>query len=669
MIRQTASLFISLITVSLLSTTMGWAAPDSPAVLLDTASHFTAPDGTDVLVAPGTYRIEQSAETQLRLVTDPPQPAIEIQATATTHEETVAAPLALAIAEEGQADEIHLVLLLPDGRGLDATGSLSGTRSRATRSQPINQFQMQQAMSQYQLLAKQRAFSSVLRVPPAVASAITPTKTVATSGPGKWITWNYLAMNHPVIVAKALAEVQAGQRPLASMSGLASPAELTEMLKTNWSAEVAQITPSRAAAMRQGGVTARGGLSAATTLAPTSANAPRAPMSPTTTLSPARATAQIQLPLPSRNLGSVWAGTRAMTVVSLTAPTDGYVRSRLNLNATNRHFRIVNAIAYTGAVARGKALEVSLTVPGGQYQDVVLDPDNPPAQISKAGFVIIPAKKGQRIDFTIVFEPVGLGMTPVGDNEATLELLGATWTVTASIRARFEGINFGIMAYAEQGHADTLTEQVVEMPIVITNALQQPVGGTIAAIQLPPGVTMESQGPQRFDIASQGSQRYPLRFRVTKAAQDGPAQPIIVSVSGAGVTRQVNLSLTIYHPTVFWCFGLCGDSLLGDIPGIDNNTNRDNDIRITEVNVWIRDDGNWGWDVAFGNFNAIDIGGTDVVFTVMFTQNGVVKDAIWPNIGRGSEMHGRARGHNWIRDNYLLAAETGVTFKFVGYEK
>ena len=131
MLRPTASLFIGLV-VSFLSTTMGWAAPEPPVVLLEQPSHFTAPDGADVLLAPGTYRVEQSAETQLRLVADPGQPSIEIQATATTHEETVATPLALAIAEEGQADEIHLVLLFPDGRGLDATGSLSGTRSRAT---------------------------------------------------------------------------------------------------------------------------------------------------------------------------------------------------------------------------------------------------------------------------------------------------------------------------------------------------------------------------------------------------------------------------------------------------------------------------------------------------------------------------------------------------------
>ncbi len=151
---------------SLLITAMGWAAPESPAVLLDRAVHFTSPDGSDLTVAAGTYRVEQSAETHLRLVAAPPQPAIEIQAIATTHEETVASPLALAIAAEGQEDEIHLVLLLPGGQGLDATGSFSGTRARAIAS-ALGRVQVQTAVVQ-----SKATTSPVPRVP-AAAAAIT----------------------------------------------------------------------------------------------------------------------------------------------------------------------------------------------------------------------------------------------------------------------------------------------------------------------------------------------------------------------------------------------------------------------------------------------------------------------------------------------------------------
>ena len=55
--------------------------------------------------------------------------------------------------------------------------------------------------------------------------------------PGTWITWNYLAMNHPEVVAQTFADVQAGKKPLSVLAAYASQPELNDMLKTNWSAE------------------------------------------------------------------------------------------------------------------------------------------------------------------------------------------------------------------------------------------------------------------------------------------------------------------------------------------------------------------------------------------------------------------------------------------------
>lgn len=446
MIGRPLSRAIGLVAVSLLSTTLAWAAPDSLAISIEQPSHFTAPDGTDVLVAAGTYRVEQSAETYLRLVAATPQPGLEIQATATRHEVTVASPLALAIAEEGQADEIHLVLLLPDGQGLDATGSFSGTRSRASRSQPISRFQIQQAMSQYQPLAQQRGYSSVLRVLPAAAAAMTPTETVVTSGPGNWVTWNYLAMHHPEIVAQALADVQTNRQPRTSIAGLASDVELNVMLKTDWTAEVNRLVTMGNASGPQARIKPRGLPGGLSLTDQVMAVPQKSPFSPILKASPSTSDQVTAIPsakrnpaaqaiiyemlaltLPPQNLGSVWAGHSAFAYVFTTAPVDGYIEGRFNLNATNRHFRIVNAKAYSGEVVNGTPV-VSLTILGGQYQDVVQDPANPPSQISKAGHVAILAKKGQLILFTVAFEPVGLGMTPVGDNEATLELSGMTST-------------------------------------------------------------------------------------------------------------------------------------------------------------------------------------------------------------------------------------------------
>ncbi len=108
------------------STTITFAAP----------VHFLMLDGNDVQVPAGTYRIEQAGESQLRLLSES-APPIQIAATKIVHEERVSSLAAIAVMEEGQDDTLHLLLVLADGQGLDATGSFSGLRSEG-RSQRYN---------------------------------------------------------------------------------------------------------------------------------------------------------------------------------------------------------------------------------------------------------------------------------------------------------------------------------------------------------------------------------------------------------------------------------------------------------------------------------------------------------------------------------------------------
>ena len=113
--------------------------------------HFLMLDGNDVQVPAGTYRIEQAGESQLRLLSES-APPIQIAATKIVHEERVSSPTAIAVMEEGQDDTLHLLLVLADGQGLDATGSFSGLRSRGTLSalQPV---QVQSAVNQFKVIA------------------------------------------------------------------------------------------------------------------------------------------------------------------------------------------------------------------------------------------------------------------------------------------------------------------------------------------------------------------------------------------------------------------------------------------------------------------------------------------------------------------------------------
>jgi hypothetical protein len=254
--------------------------------------------------------------------------------------------------------------------------------------------------------------------------------------------------------------------------------------------------------------------------------------------------------------------------VFITAPVDGYVEGRFNLNATNRHFRIVNATAYTGEVVNGTPA-VSLTIPGGQYQDVVLDPANPPTQISRAGFVAILAKKGQLIAFTVAFEPVGLGMTPVGDNEATLQLSGATtseinilsnapattWRRTASIRGRFEGINFGVLGAIDNAaitvfYDGTPCGRLIPVPASITfhNAEQQ-----VRSVS----VTAELSHPlhmQAFTVLVAPGERkqVPIPIQIDSCPNQGVEYLGRLSYAYADVVRRAEFGVTLYPKLLHW---------------------------------------------------------------------------------------------------------------------
>lgn len=125
--------------------TEGSAIPASShltTIDLDKASHFTAPDGSDVAVTAGTYRVARASGMNLLLVADAPQATREIPATTFTHKETLTAPFAFAVRKEEQENTVHLLLLLPGGTGLDAAGRMGDIQTRGgdIRFRPRSQY-------------------------------------------------------------------------------------------------------------------------------------------------------------------------------------------------------------------------------------------------------------------------------------------------------------------------------------------------------------------------------------------------------------------------------------------------------------------------------------------------------------------------------------------------
>ena len=529
------------------------------------AIHFTAADGRDLVVSPGGYRVE-AHEAHLRLTPADGQKSLLVQTTPTVHKETVSAPVAMVVTEEGNDDQVHLVLLLPEAKGLEAVGSLSGIQNRGTVMRP---------MSSRQIRAGLQLFQEAGTAPPPILKVPSPESLPTTAEAeevvfvGRQVTWSYLAMHYPDSVAQALADVQSRKQSRESLSGLTfSELELNELLKTDWSTEVTRLNAMRSAGVAQSGVTPRGlSLTDQAKLAP-SATAPPPPSAN------AIAPASFRIPIAVRELGSVWAGQQATTVVSVAAPADSYIQARLNLDATNRHFRILHARSYTGEVVNG-ALVIAQLIPGGQYQEFVPDPANPKGQISKAGFVTILARKGQQIDFTIAFDPIALGMTPVGDNEATLELSQplstdvkilspsnpppAMWKRSATIRARFEGINFGVTGVLENAALTKFVEGYapgtlapVPASLILTNAEQKPWAVTISADPISPRLHMQ---PFTVVVGPGERKAIPLPIQIDAGALSVSEYRGTVRYAYGNVVRQVPFGVTYYWSHRSWHSG------------------------------------------------------------------------------------------------------------------
>jgi pyruvate/2-oxoglutarate dehydrogenase complex dihydrolipoamide acyltransferase (E2) component len=98
---------------------------------IENSVHFLAADGSAIEVPPGTYTVE-SAEKWVRLVPGERRDALLIEAEHGTHSLDIDDPLAMAIPGDSneEADLHYVLLLLPGGQSLEATGTYSGIRPR-----------------------------------------------------------------------------------------------------------------------------------------------------------------------------------------------------------------------------------------------------------------------------------------------------------------------------------------------------------------------------------------------------------------------------------------------------------------------------------------------------------------------------------------------------------
>jgi len=121
------------------------ASDTSTVIQLSQPVIFTRSDGGMGAVDAGIYNVQRVSERELLLVPDRRgDTAVRIRAQSIDHEQALLGPE--AISETLDEGEHHVLLLLPDGTGLGATGSHSGVITRGVE-QTLNRTRVESSMA------------------------------------------------------------------------------------------------------------------------------------------------------------------------------------------------------------------------------------------------------------------------------------------------------------------------------------------------------------------------------------------------------------------------------------------------------------------------------------------------------------------------------------------
>jgi hypothetical protein len=136
----------SLLIGVLLPSSFASGGPPAPQVAFEQSIHFLAPDGGDVVVPKGAYTVT-AAEAWLQLIPEggKRQEAFLLETEVSTHDEP--GDLPQAITTSGDTEDLqYVVLLLPDGRMLEALGTFSGIRPRGLNIARLSSVKRKQAL-------------------------------------------------------------------------------------------------------------------------------------------------------------------------------------------------------------------------------------------------------------------------------------------------------------------------------------------------------------------------------------------------------------------------------------------------------------------------------------------------------------------------------------------
>jgi hypothetical protein len=128
----TLGLFLTSFALSALAQSPGSTQPveKSPVLHMDKPLRFLNAHDLPADIPPGIYQVTAKSADTLQLISTSTGEAKNLHAITMTHTESLTVPYPLLIEEAEAQGRIHLVLLLPDGRGLDAEGRREEIQTR-----------------------------------------------------------------------------------------------------------------------------------------------------------------------------------------------------------------------------------------------------------------------------------------------------------------------------------------------------------------------------------------------------------------------------------------------------------------------------------------------------------------------------------------------------------
>ncbi len=437
------------------------------AITFKQVTHFTGRDGSDIAVQPGTYWINVGDGQRVWLTSEMTKETLELSADTTSHDLDLDGDVVLLI--PGEEDRTHLVVLFQDKTALAAVGFPSAARPRGAGLIRLNPSVLRQNAGVFSrpTAPPPSAPPVAPQVPPST-SGKTAAKKVDPSQPAtvqvgapRWLTWSYLRMNDPQGLATILRDVQVGKLPPTTLNGLAHPAAITEMMKTNWAAEVARLealqpkqAPVPGSGIRSRGTAGAGGggFSAVATI-PRFSEAPR-PLQ--------QARRSVTVDQAAVDFGGLFYGQVRRRQVDLTAFKDGEIAVAVPPNAA---LRIISLESYTGfasPVFLPSAGSGSLATMA-PFAELLREVDK---KRTAAPFRL-PVRAGQELSLLVEFVPRKEFGVPEGPFQTAIQIdctlfekgQAVPEQIVVPVRAQINGLLYGAEANPVTGNSSVLPER------------------------------------------------------------------------------------------------------------------------------------------------------------------------------------------------------------------